>query len=145
MNEPFKTRILVTDAKYDLEQKSVVLFITIKMTGEKRVLVIPKDTYRYHESKMGDFPDAEMYRFADLIKGRELTWEFSSDVDENKMTPEVMQKMVSRVGQQFQELQENFGSDESIMGRRAEDLIKIDKKKAQNEALERIKKRLLEQ
>jgi len=142
MDDNFKTKIFVNDAHYDSQEQALILFVTIKMTGEKKVLCNKKSNWHYGSGTPGDFPDSEMEKLVHNIKGKTITWTLMSDPQVQQADAETMETIVKRVGMEMDELKEVLGSDERILLRKKEDLQRVEKAKTQEDALRRLKRQL---
>ena len=152
MTDDFSTRVFVENAYYDATEKMLCLILFLKLTGEKRIVYSSKTDWHYHDGVAGDFPDSEMIKFAELIKGREMIWKIYSDpncaaserlLTEEGELPKEDIKLAPQIAKQLEELNKVFEQDSNIIGRKLEDVARIkSKSEFQQEALNRMRSQI---
>jgi len=146
MRDFFETRVTIEDAQYDEENQVIMIFVTVDMTGEKKILLESKAAFRYGEGASSDFPDRLMYQRVQLwknLRNKSRNWRLYTDNETKKMTADVVQNLSNRVGVQMDELKDVVGSDERILERKKEDLVaQEEKSKAQQKVIEKLKQKV---
>ena len=148
MPDFFETMIMVDDAHYDEETHVILIFITVLMTGEKKILVEPKDIFHCGGGETGEFPDRLMHqrvRHWLNLRGKRRRWRLHTDAKTEAMNANTVETIAKRVGAQMEEITNVVSNDERIMDRKKDDLVKAEnKKKAQGEAIQRLREKLKE-
>ena len=148
MPDFFETIIKVEDAHYDEESQSILIFIVVVVTSEKKILVEPKESFHYKDGKTGDFPDRLMQQRVGYwlnLRGKPRKWRLYTDVDTKEMTANTVKGIAERVGVQMGEISSIISEEDRIVGRKKEDLLKIEeKKKFQDEAIQKLRSKLKE-
>ena len=111
LEDDFKTKIIVEEAKYDEETKVAMIVVRLAITGEKKILAVPKSSFHRGGGLAGDFPDKYMYEYVEKmnkLKGKTINWFMSSDPMAQNAGPEDAEKISKRMGVQMEELQEAY-------------------------------------
>ena len=121
-----KTPIIVDDAIYDSKNKLLILFVRMKLTGEQKILVNPKSSYHWKDGQPGDFPDKEMYKTAQMYKGKSFLWQHIVNVDTQQINATTAEQLAKNVGQQMVEITDVLSEDDRIINRKKEELEMIE-------------------
>lgn len=127
--------VKVLDAKYDLENKILVLNCFFEAMKEKRILHIPKSDFSFHGNP--DVPDVEMKKTADLFKGKRFKLEIKDDpnrtkIDENN-AKEIIEDFRKEISDTVEKTQKEMGDTDKQMDRRIGDIIAKQKDKDEQE------------
>lgn len=139
MDTTFSTRVKVESAFYDPEKRMLCMVLFLKLTGDKRIVYCPKEDWHFHDGAPGDFPDSEMYKFAELIKGKDITWTMQDDPNiktsiSKKDKEELTDSLVKQIDNINKEIQDDNPANRIIANNA--------KEKFQNELRDRLRKEI---
>lgn len=144
MEDCFTTKVRVDNSLYDGSTQTLVLYVTLVLTGEKRILHFSKNDFHIGEGNKGDFPDKEMYKLSELFKGKVFNWTIYSDPNIKEMTSQDVERLVKKTGEASEEITKALSSDERIIERKREELENKEKEKMRKYAREQLRRKMLE-
>ncbi len=131
-NKPYLAQCI--DSKYDEEDEMLVLFCLFKDLGEPRIVCFHRSDFHFKEPHI-PVPHNEMYRTADLWKGKNFQIIIEDDPNRVKVDESNQAKYIEmfreRVSEELKAVQEGMQDDKRILQRYVGDLVEREKKKKQ--------------
>ena len=133
--DTFKTQIFIENSHYDSEERTLLLFVILTLTGDKRILVISADEWPLGNGKIVPLPDNYMYKWAETLRGKKITWELHSDPDINQASAETAQRIAEKIGVCVDDLDNALVSDKM-------DSPEVQKVRAQEEVRRHLRRKI---
>jgi len=96
--DTFKTQIFIENSHYDSEERTLLLFVILTLTGDKRILVISADEWPLGNGRVVPLADNYMYKWAEVLRGKKIMWELHSDPDIHQASAETTQRIAEKLG-----------------------------------------------